>query len=255
MEIRELLEKLDDLYPLSLQEDWDNSGLQVGNINNDLKGVVISLDLEEGAIDLAKEKGCNLILNHHPYFFAGQKKLDFTDPFYYRLEEAVKNDITVFANHTNLDLAKGGVNDNLAKLLGLKDSQALDEDTGFGRVGFLKKEEEALVFLKKVKDLLSVQKIIVYGNLNKKIKKVGVCGGAGSDFLDNALQASCDLYLTGDIKYHQAMDYSNRGLLIGDLGHFSSENHIIYRLEEEVKKLVTCPVYTYSKEDDFRKFI
>ena len=257
MQIRELIDKLEEKYPFNLQEDWDNSGLQIGNPNDELKGVVLSLDLEEDAIDFALEDGkANLIITHHPYLFSPTKSLDFRDSFYDRLKRCIKNDITVYASHTNLDIAEDGVNDNLARLLGLKDTKSLElgKELGLGRYGYIERQV-AYKFLKDAKEILEASGLIVYGNYNKTIEKVAVCGGAGSFLIEDAIKESCDLILTGDVKYHEAMDMANKGIIIGDVGHYASENHIIYKLAEEIEQVIEQKVYTFSKTDNFRKFI
>ena len=257
MQIRELIDKLEEKYPFNLQEDWDNSGLQIGNPNDELKGVVLSLDLEEDAIDFALEDGkANLIITHHPYLFSPTKSLDFRDSFYDRLKRCIKNDITVYAFHTNLDIAEDGVNDNLARLLGLKDTKSLElgKELGLGRYGYIERQV-AYKFLKDAKEILEASGLIVYGNYNKTIEKVAVCGGAGSFLIEDAIKESCDLILTGDVKYHEAMDMANKGIIIGDVGHYASENHIIYKLAEEIEQVIEQKVYTFSKTDNFRKFI
>ena len=256
MEIRELLDKLCDKYPLSLQEEWDNSGLQIGNIENELKNILISLDLEDEGVDYAIENDCNLIITHHPYLFNGTKSIDFTDKFYDRLEKVIKNDITVFALHTNLDIAEDGLNDNLCEILKIKDVKVLEQDKiiGLGRYGFVE-ETSAKDFAKSVKETLKANELVCYGDTDKKISKVALCGGAGQSLLDDALAHNCDLMITGDVSYHMGMDYANRGLFIIDAGHFASENHIIYKLKDVISKMTDNNIYTYSKEDTFRTFI
>ena len=202
MQIRELIDKLEEKYPFELQEEWDNSGLQIGNPNDELRGVVLSLDLEEGAIDKALEESkANLIITHHPYLFNPTKSIDFRDGFYNRLQRCIKNDITVFAFHTNLDIAEGGVNDNLAKILGIRDIKSLEDgkDLGLGRFGYINKQP-AYQFLKEVKEKLEASGIVVYGNCDKIIEKVGICGGAGSFLIEDAINKHCDLIVTGDVK-------------------------------------------------------
>lgn len=257
MQIRELIDKLEEKYPFELQEEWDNSGLQVGNPDDELRGVVLSLDLEEGAIDKAlAESKANLIITHHPYLFNPTKSIDFRDGFYNRLRRCIKNDITVFAFHTNLDIAEGGVNDNLAKILGIRDIKSLEDgkDLGLGRFGYINKQP-AYQFLKEVKEKLEASGIVVYGNYDKIIEKVGICGGAGSFLIEDAINQHCDLIVTGDVKYHEAMDLSNKGIIIADVGHFASENHIIYKLQREIEEIISKEVYTFSKTDKFRNFI
>ena len=257
MQIRELINKLEEKYPFELQEEWDNSGLQIGNPDNELKGVVVSLDLEEGAIDYALEdKKANLIITHHPYLFNPTKSIDFRDSFYNRLKKCIKNDITVYAFHTNLDIAEGGVNDNLAHILGLRDIKSLEngKEHGLGRYGYIDKQS-ANKFLKEVKEKLEASGLVVYGNCDKMIEKVALCGGAGSFLIEDAINQACDLIVTGDVKYHEAMDMSNKGIIIADVGHFASENHIIYKLQDEIEEITGKEVYNFSKTDRFRHFI
>lgn len=256
MQILELIEKLNEKYPFELQEDWDNSGLQIGNPETELKGLVLSLDLEEGAIDLAINEKANLIITHHPYLFNPTKSIDFRDSFYNRLRRCIKNDITVFAFHTNLDIGRGGVNDNLAQILGLRNIESLEKgkELGLGRLGTIDKQP-AYKFLKEAKEKLGASGIVIYGNYDKMIEKVALCGGAGSSLIEDAISQSCDLMITGDVKYHEAMDLSNKGIIIGDIGHFASENHIIYKLQSEIEEIIGKKVYTFSKSDSFRTII
>lgn len=254
MRIYELIEKLNEKYPFDLQEEWDNSGLQIGNPDNQLSGVVVSLDLEEESVDKAIEKNANLIITHHPYLFSPTNSIDFRDSFYIRLQKCIKNDITVYAFHTNLDIAEDGVNDNLANILGLRDVKSLElgNELGLGRYGKIEKTV-ATDFLKYVKDKLDAENIIVYGNLERDIENIALCGGAGSSLIEDAISLSCDLMITGDVKYHEAMDLSNKGIIIADVGHFASENHIIYKLEDEIREITDVDVITFSKTDSFRK--
>lgn len=254
MRICELIEKLNEKYPFDLQEEWDNSGLQIGNPNNELKGVVLSLDLEEETVDKAIGNDANLIITHHPYLFSPTNSIDFRDSFYNRLQKCIINGITVYAFHTNLDIAEGGVNDNLANILGLRDVRSLEigKELGLGRYGNIEKTGAAN-FLKFVKEELDAENIIAYGNIDREIEKIAVCGGAGSSLIEDAISLSCDLMITGDVKYHEAMDLSNKGIIIADVGHFASENHIIYKLEDEIRKMTDVEILTFSKTDSFRK--
>lgn len=256
MRILDLIEKLDEKYPLNLQEEWDNSGLQIGNPEDELRGVVISLDLEEESVDMAIKEGANLIITHHPYLFSPTKSIDFRDNFYNRLKRCIKNDIIVYAFHTNLDIAEGGVNDNLAEILGLKNIKSLeiDKDPGLGRYGEIEKKQ-AEDFLYEVKEKLKAESITAYGDIKRSISKVALCGGSGSSLIEDAISLSCDIIITGDVKYHEGMDLSNKGIIIGDVGHYASENHIIYKLGKEIKDLTDVKVSTYSKTDSFRKII
>lgn len=256
MQIRDLIKKLEEKYSFDLQEEWDNSGLQIGNPDDRLRGVVLSLDLEEEAIDLALKEKANLIITHHPYLFNPTNSIDFRDSFYNRLKSCIKNDITIYAFHTNLDIAEGGVNDNLSNLLGLKNIKSLEDgkELGLGRYGCIDKKI-ASKFLEEVKEKLEASGIVVYGDLDKIVEKVAVCGGAGSSLIEDAINKTCDLIITGDVKYHEGMDMSNKGIIIADVGHFASENHIIFKLAREIEQITGEEVYTFSKTDSFRHFI
>ena len=255
MKIKDIIKFLEERFPLSLQEDWDNSGLQIGNIENDLTNIMISLDLDEQTIQKAKEKSCNLIINHHPFLFSSIKSIDLNEEKGKIIKDLIKNDITVFAMHTNLDIAKGGVNDNLAKLLELRDISNLDtnNENPMARFGYTD-EITAYDFSKFVKEKLNCKGLILYGDKNKKIKKVALCGGAGSDFISDAIKKDCDLIVTSDVKYHEAIDNCKK-INIVDPGHFASENHIIYMIKDLLEKNFATGIYTCAKKDSYREFI
>ncbi|MDU5251481.1 Nif3-like dinuclear metal center hexameric protein [Anaerococcus vaginalis] len=255
MKIKDIIKFLEERFPLSLQEDWDNSGLQIGNIENDLTNIMISLDLDEQTIQKAKEKSCNLIINHHPFLFSSIKSIDLNEEKGKIIKDLIKNDITVFAMHTNLDIAKGGVNDNLAKRLELRDISNLDtnNENPMARFGYID-EITAYDFSKFVKEKLNCKGLILYGDKNKKIKKVALCGGAGSDFINDAIKKGCDLIVTSDVKYHEAIDNCKK-INIVDPGHFASENHIIYMIKDLLEKNFATGIYTCAKKDSYREFI
>lgn len=255
MKIKDIIKFLEERFPLSLQEDWDNSGLQIGNIENDLTNIMISLDLDEQTIQKAKEKSCNLIINHHPFLFSSIKSIDLNEEKGKIIKDLIKNDITVFAMHTNLDIGKGGVNDNLAKRLELRDISNLDtnNENPMARFGYTD-EITAYDFSKFVKDKLNCKGLILYGDKDKKIEKVALCGGAGSDFINDAIQKGCDLIVTSDVKYHEAIDNCKK-INIVDPGHFASENHIIYMIKDLLEKNFATGIYTCAKKDSYREFI
>lgn len=255
MKIKDVIKFLEERFPLSLQEDWDNSGLQIGNIESDLTNIMISLDLDEQTIQKAKEKSCNLIINHHPFLFSSIKSIDLNEEKGKIIKDLIKNDITVFAMHTNLDIGKGGVNDNLAKLLELRDISNLDtnNENPMARFGYID-EKTAYDFSKFVKEKLNCKGLILYGDKDKKIKKVALCGGAGSDFINDAIDKNCDLIVTSDVKYHEAIDNCKK-INIVDPGHFASENHIIYMIKDLLEKNFATGIYTCAKKDSYREFI
>lgn len=255
MKMRKVINFLEEKFPLSLQEEWDNSGLQIGNLDNEVKNVIVSLDLDSYVIKKAIENDCNLIINHHPLIFSSINSINLEDDYYKNIEKLIKEDITVFAMHTNLDKARGGVNDNFAKVLGLSDVKDLgeSEDIAMARYGNIKKRK-AKDFAKIVKDRLNAKGLILYGDENKKISKVALCGGAGSDFIADAIKNKCDLIVTSDVKYHEALD-NYKDIVILDPGHFASENHVIYALKDILEENFDEKIFTYSPNEEFRDFV
>lgn len=255
MKIKEVISFLNDKFPESLQEDWDNSGLQIGNIENELTGIFISMDLDYETIRNAKINNCNLIINHHPMIFSPIKSLDLSKRENKNIEMLIKEDICVYAMHTNLDKADGGVNDNFAKVLGLKNVEKLDDynDYPMARFGYVE-EIKARKFAEFVKEKLKCKGLILYGDQDKDIRKVALCGGAGSDFIFDAIKKECDLIVTSDVKYHEALD-NHKDIVILDPGHFASENHVVEMLRVLLYESFDTRVISFSLEEKFREFI
>lgn len=228
--IKNITDCLEDVAPLSWQESYDNAGLILGNPDMDCKGVLVCLDVMPEIVDEAIEKGCNMILSHHPFIFSGVKKIVYNSNIDKILRKAMKNDIAIYASHTNMDSSSTGVNYMLAKKIGLTNIQRLQYSTiedkaylGCGAIGELDEELAGEEFLNIVKEKLSLKSIRYFGNLKKKIKKVGLCGGAGVEFVKDAMKNNCDCYLTGDIKYHNFLETEEK-ILLADIGHLKANS-------------------------------
>ncbi|MDY3005995.1 Nif3-like dinuclear metal center hexameric protein [Anaerococcus sp. AGMB00486] len=255
MKIREVIEFLNEKFPEDLQEDWDNSGLQIGNLEKELTGILVSMDLSYETIINAKINKCNLIINHHPMFFIPLKSIDLSTKYNKNIELLIKEDISVYAMHTNLDKAEGGVNDNLAKILSLKDVKKLDDYNEYPIARFGNVEKiKARDFAQIVKEKLECKGIILYGDPDKEISKVALCGGAGSDFIEDAIKKECDLIITSDVKYHEALD-NYKDIVILDPGHFASENHVIWMLRKLLLDNFDTNIVYFSFNEKFREFI
>src|ERR1043165_8450756 len=303
MKIREVIPVLESMAPPSLQESYDNTGLIIGDENAACKGILVSLDATEAVIDEAIKKNCNLIVSHHPIVFSGLKKITGKDYVQKAVIKAIKNDIALYAIHTNLDNIINGVNGRIASLLGLKNVSILSSkenqlkklytfvpaadadkvrqtifDAGAGQIGnydecsfnaegfgtfrggmntdpyeeiaydIIKLENKfSLIgsgiigelneamdeknFLKLLKDKFGLQVIKHTQLMNKPIKKVAACGGAGSFLIPSALAAGADIYITSDIKYHEFFDANDR-MIIADIGHYESEQFTVNLLQE-----------------------
>ncbi len=331
MKLKEIIQSLEELAPLSYQEHYDNSGLIVGNREMEITKAIISLDATEAVVEEAIATGANLIISHHPIIFTGLKKLIGQNYVERTVILAIKNNIAIYAIHTNLDSVLTGVSAKMCEMLGLESCKILKpksddlqklsffvplaqvEETrkaifeagagqignydscsfnttgygtfragnlanpyvgelgqlhteqevrietifpkhlqakvirallaahpyqevaydiyplansnpqaGFGMVGFCKEEIEETDFLEKLKQIFNLKTIKHSPFLNKKIKKVALCGGSGSFLLNNAISANADIFISGDFTYHQFFDGDGK-ILIADIGHYESE--------------------------------
>ncbi|MDE6159782.1 MAG: Nif3-like dinuclear metal center hexameric protein [Bacteroidaceae bacterium] len=219
MKIKEIVCALERFAPLPLQESYDNAGLQVGLTEVEASGALLCLDVTEEVIQEAVDLGCNMVVAHHPLLFRGVKRVSDTTQVERCLRLAVKNDICIYAAHTNLDNAEDGVNYKMAEKLGLMDVVPLE---GGGVLGYLMAEEDSLAFLQRVKDVFRVESLQYNELLRRPIQSVALCGGAGSFALDAAIEQEADAFLTGEMGYHQFFGHEQQ-IQIGVMGHFQSE--------------------------------
>ncbi|MCW3106484.1 MAG: Nif3-like dinuclear metal center hexameric protein [Segetibacter sp.] len=335
VKIKNILEVLDELAPASYQESYDNAGLITGNSSVDCTGIICTLDATEEVILEAKQKGCNLVVAHHPIIFGGLKKITGKNYVERAIITAIKNDIAIYAIHTNLDNLLTGVNGKMADKLNLQNRKVLlhkqnnlmklivfvpvedadkvreaifkagggnigkysecsfnikgkgtftpgegtdphtgqvgkreeteeekieiifpaylkeklisamteahpyeevaydiialnnyFQEVGSGLIGELEQPMEITAFLQLVKQQFGLQVIRHTPIITNEVKKIALCGGAGSFLIKNALSAGADVYITGDVKYHEFFDAENR-LVIADIGHWESEQFTI----------------------------
>lgn len=331
MQIKDIIHFLEQFAPLPYQESYDNSGLLVGDASHTLSAAMITLDVTEEVIDDAIAQNCNLIIAHHPLIFKGLKSLTGKHWVERCAIKAIKNDIAIYAIHTNLDHVHLGVNKKICDLIGLTNTKTLspksetltklttfipshdaeqvltalynagagaignydhcsfqvegtgtfrpgedsnphigtplqdesvkekrvevifpnfmsgkilsalnqshpyeevayyltpllnkNQDVGGGMVGILKEPEESRAFLKRLKDTFKAGSIRHTKIHTDQIKKVAVCGGAGSFLLGKAIRSGADIFITGDFKYHEFFEADNQ-IIIADIGHFESE--------------------------------
>ncbi len=237
--VGEVIDYLESIAPLHLQEKYDNSGLLIGSPDQDITGVIISLDCTEKVLDEAIAKGCNLVISHHPLIFYGLKKIIGSTPTERIVKKAIQNDLAIYAIHTNLDnTLPYGVNERIARRIGLDIdgvlrplAGSLDLTLGAGIVGYFSAPVTENQFLHLLKDLMKTSVIRHTGLINKPIQKVAVCGGSGSFLLEDAMKAGVQALVTSDIKYHNFFD-ADGALLVCDIGHYESEQFTINLLQE-----------------------
>lgn len=223
----DIAKAIESFAPLGLQEDYDNAGWQVGLPSQQVNAVLLCLDVTEDVIAEAERRQCSMVVAHHPLIFRGLKHITGADPTERIVMRALKSGIAIYAAHTNLDAAKGGVSCEMAAMLGLKEVTPLqiaasDAETGIGVVGVIQPTPK-LEFLRKVKDIFSVNSLryaVQWPGL--VVKRVALCGGSGASLIKDALNAKADIFVTGDLKYHDYTSYGDR-ILLADIGHYESE--------------------------------
>ncbi|MDE5602177.1 MAG: Nif3-like dinuclear metal center hexameric protein [Clostridia bacterium] len=217
MKISEIITVLESFAPPTLAEEWDNVGLMVGGTDGECTGVMLALDLTHDVIAQAKRGNCNLIVTHHPFIFHAIKRIDFSESNGVAIRELIKNDITVYSMHTNLDKTKGGLNDTIANVLSGKNIR-LD---GVG-VTFEVEPMSLAEFAKTVACKLSDRSVRIVGNPDKTVSRVYTVSGSGASEYSRAKECA-DVLLTGDFKHHNYIDAVNDGFALVEYSHFASE--------------------------------
>ena len=237
MNISELLAHIDSFAPFSLAEEWDNSGLLVGSFSDEVSKAAVCLDAVSEAVIEAERQRCSVMVCHHPLIFRPVKSITDTSEHGRTIIEAVRRKVNIIAAHTNWDKAQGGVNDTLASLLGLNDTEPLGE---FGVCGVLSEAMLLDDFLGRVKASWGLTRIDCYGR-TAGISRVALCGGSGAEFWMAAKACGADIYLTADMKYHELIDATSEGLTIGLINHGEMESA---SLPELARKISLCGIET-----------
>jgi dinuclear metal center YbgI/SA1388 family protein len=242
MKLSDIINELDSIAPFNLAESWDNVGLLLGDPGQDIRSVLIALDVRLDVIARAEETKADLIITHHPLIIEPMKKFDLREASALKLSKLFRAGISLVAMHTNLDAAEGGVADILAGALGLKDV----ENHGFFRTGYVKPENLAdwvggLPFANaKISDA------------GRPVEHVAASPGSGMSVWREAFDCGCDTIVTGDVKFHSAMEACEAGMNVVDLGHFATEAIVLTPFSERLKKLLKgVEITTFIGRDIF----
>ncbi|MBE6824648.1 MAG: Nif3-like dinuclear metal center hexameric protein [Ruminococcaceae bacterium] len=239
-QIKNIYEYLDSVAPFLSQADWDNSGLLVGDMSKKVSKVLLSLDITESVVDEAKASSCELIISHHPVIFSPLSQIDSSSIVY----KLIKSDVCALCAHTNLDIAKNiGVNECLAKALGLNDTTLYPED--FLCVGTLEKAISSDEFAKHVKECLNCNGVRYTKGQN--IKTVAVSSGGGSEAVTFKEKYNFDAVVTGEIKHHHFLYAQDKGFCCVEAGHFSTEDIVVAPLLEKLSATFSDVTFTKSK--------
>ena len=237
MKVKDIIRVIEEFAPLSLQEGWDNSGLCIGSPEDVVSSVLLGLDCTPELVDEAIACGADMIVTHHPLIFSGLKKIFPDNPVGEAVIKAIKAGISIYAAHTSADKVIAGVSGAMAARLGLEDVQILDEDgegTGLGVVGNLPEPLSSEEAVKLVKKSFGLKAMRASKPVDGKISRVAMCGGSGGSLIGTAMKSGAQLYISGDISYHNF--FTREGFMIMDIGHYESEIEIVDILFSLIKK-------------------
>jgi dinuclear metal center YbgI/SA1388 family protein len=230
--VADVIQVIEKLAPVDLASSWDNVGLQVGTRAWPVQTIWVALDPIPEVVSNACEANVDMLVTHHPLIFKPLTAVDVATPEGAIIQLAIQHRMAIYAAHTNLDTVNDGINDMLALEIGLKNIAPLaaslkDGLQDFLRVGFLSEETTLMSFARNIKEILGVDSVRIAGNTDLKIKKAAVCCGSGSSLLSAFFISEADVFVSGDLKYHDARAIEGAGKGLVDIGHFASEHVMV----------------------------
>ena len=235
--VNELAEIIELRYPKSLAVEWDVVGLATNNSKIKVNNILLTIDVTEDVVAEAIEKSIDLIISHHPLILDPEEISDIQNKRIQSRIQMEENDIALYVAHTNADIAQGGVNDSLAKVLALQNIESFGAEN-MARKGNLTTQISLREFINLLKDKLPQVKssIQVSGKLDSKISKIALCGGSGSALLEEVRREDVDVFVTADLKHHAVSDNENmNGPALVSVSHWASEWTWLPELKEQLK--------------------
>jgi dinuclear metal center YbgI/SA1388 family protein len=239
----DVLDLVENIAPKRLAETWDNPGLQVGSLNQEIKKIIMALDPTMEVISSAVRQRVDLLFTHHPLIFSPLSQV-VTDLYPGDVvTEAIKNGISIVAAHTNLDVAPEGINDVLADMLCLRHVEVLEENSlmdgaGLGRLGYLPEPIGISAFLEQARQTFGCERPrLVSSNSDISIHRIAIVGGSGGGLIPLAAKRQADIMITGDIGHHHALTARSLGIALLDAGHFYLEKSAFCRFAERFGQL------------------
>lgn len=265
MKMSELISEIELIAPRDLEEDWDNCGMQINMGNQEVEKVLIALEITKAVIAEATMKEIDFIITHHPLLFYKLDVVDNNTITGNYLIDLIKADISVYSAHTTFDSAFGGNNEYLADMLGLTRIRRIKnihpgmkgdaKEFEFGRMGNFSEPmsmEAACRLVEKALDIKGELKTV--GDPNKIISVVGVCTGAGGDVIRAAIKNGCDLFITGDVKHHEAHIAKEKGICLIDAGHYATEKIFAVNFADKLRKNVGSKIQIFESEINTNPF-
>lgn len=256
MTVGDLYRALDKICPFSFQDKWDNSGLLVGEMNMPLERVLVTLDITAEAAEEAARLGCSAVVSHHPVIFHPLTRLDNKNPAVI----LAKHDIAAVCAHTNLDMAKGGINDIIADMLthyGFEKTAGLlegvhridGESIGYGRIVVSEKAYTAPELADLLREIFGCT-VVRYCDGGREIRRLAICSGSGGGMSEAAVKMGADGFLTGDVKHDVFISARNVGLSLFDCGHFHTENICVNYLANKLREALPTIEFIISENSD-----
>lgn len=252
--VADIVSFMERLAPPCLAESWDNSGLQIGDRKWPVAKIWVALDPLLAVIEAAAQQQVDMVVTHHPLIFKPIRNIHLDTAQGRTISGALKAEIAIYAAHTNLDIASDGVNDILAQKIGLSDITAMipvqsdigksaEKDkpsiTGMGRIGLLARPVTLAHLAQQIKKQFGLEIVKISGRMDKIIQTVAVCSGSGGGLLTDYLATKADVYISGDLHYHDARTIEDAGRGLIDIGHFNSEHIIVDALCERLQEAAT----------------
>ena len=235
--VNELAEIIELRYPKSLAVEWDVVGFVTNNSNIEVNNILLTIDVTKDIVSEAIANSIDLIISHHPLILDPEEISDIQTKRIQLKKSLEENNIALYVAHTNADIAQGGVNDSLAKVLGLQNIESFGVEK-MGRKGNIPTQITLREFVNLLKDKLPQVKnsIQVSGKLDSKISKVALCGGSGSSLLEEVRKQDVDIFVTADLKHHAVSDNENmNGPALISVSHWASEWPWLPELEQQLK--------------------
>ena len=225
---KEIMEKIENVYPKDAALSWDNVGLLAGRDDKEVRKIYVALDATDEVVEDVICQKADMLVTHHPLIFGGMKQINNRDFIGRRLLQLLGNDISYYAMHTNYDVL--GMAELSEKILGIRNPRVLDVtmsgngvEEGIGRVGDLEKTmtlEECSVY---VKHRLKLGSLRVFGDMDRKVSRLAISPGSGKSVVGSAIAKGADVLVTGDIGHHDGLDAVEQGLSVIDAGHYGTE--------------------------------
>ena len=235
---------MESICPASLAEEWDNSGIQINTMYREVNRILVSLEITTDVIAEAESQEADMIVTHHPLLFTPAASIDNNDITGNFINRLISSGISVYSCHTNFDRMEGGNNDYLGEVIGLTDIEPFEREVPFCRKGVTPFEISFSELTHQIADRLEISErhFRMCGDPGRSICTVGWCTGAGAEFLQDAYEEGCDLYITGDLKYHDAQKARELDLCVLDAGHYATEKIFIDNMSEILSRKTNCEI-------------